>query len=91
MQQQPTPTQVEQLMSETVWGREDGAEAIPLCLANMMLHGIDLPRIWHGNTLTKAVTYAGLFEGAPAQFDYIMTNPPFGGERAINRAGTIRL
>ena len=80
MQQQPTPTQVQQLMSETLWGREDGAEAIPLCLANMMLHGIDLPRIWHGNTLTKAVTYAGLFEGAPEQFDYIMTNPPFGGK-----------
>lgn len=80
MGQNPTSTQVESLKTETLWAREDASEAIPLCLANMMLHGIDLPRIWHGNTLTGAVTYEGLFEGAPAQFEYVMTNPPFGSK-----------
>jgi hypothetical protein len=50
------------------------------CLANMALHDIDLPRIWHGNTLTGAVTYGDLFSGAPSQFDYLMTNPPFGSK-----------
>jgi type I restriction enzyme M protein len=44
------------------------------------LHGIDRPAIWHGNTLTKSEIYAGLFEGAPSQFDVILTNPPFGGK-----------
>lgn len=46
----------------------------------MILHDIDLPRIWHGNTLTGDVTYGDLFAGAPGQFDYILTNPPFGSK-----------
>lgn len=80
MNQSPTPTQIEDLKTETLWGREDAGEAIPICLANMILHEIDLPRIWHGNTLTGAVTYGELFSGAPSQFDYVLTNPPFGSK-----------
>ncbi len=80
MKQNPTPTLIEELKTSTFWGREDAGEAIPICLANMMLHEIDLPRIWHGNTLTGAVTYGELFSDAPAQFDYILTNPPFGSK-----------
>ncbi len=78
--QNPTGTQLQDLKTETLWGREDAGEAIPICLANMVLHEIDLPRIWHGNTLTGAVTYGDLFAGAPHQFDYILTNPPFGSK-----------
>lgn len=78
--QNPAPTQIAELKTETLWGREDAGEAIPICLANMVLHEIDLPRIWHGNTLTGAVTYGDLFVGAPSQFDYILTNPPFGSK-----------
>jgi type I restriction enzyme M protein len=80
MYQNPTPTQIGELKTETLWGREDAGEAIPICLANMMLHEIDLPRIWHGNTLTGGVTYGELFSGAPGQFDYVLTNPPFGSK-----------
>lgn len=80
MERHPTPTIIETLKTETFWGREDAGEAIPICLANMALHEIDLPRIWHGNTLTGAVTYGELFSGAPNQFDYILTNPPFGSK-----------
>ncbi|MDW8054908.1 MAG: N-6 DNA methylase [Anaerolineae bacterium] len=82
MAQSPTPTQIEQLKTETFWGREHTNEAIPICLANMVLHDIDLPRIWHGNTLTGVATDDSLFEGAPMQFDYILTNPPFGSKEA---------
>ena len=46
----------------------------------MVLHDIDLPRIWHGNTLTGVATEPALFEGAPMGFDYILTNPPFGSK-----------
>jgi len=46
----------------------------------MVLHGIDEPRIWHGNTLTGNEIYGGLFQDAPALFDVILTNPPFGGK-----------
>jgi type I restriction enzyme M protein len=80
IKQNPTPTQIKELKTETLWGREDAGEAMPICLANMILHEIDLPRIWHGNTLTGNETYGALFEGAPAQFDYILTNPPFGSK-----------
>lgn len=80
MAQGPAPTQIEQLKTETFWGREYANEAIPICLANMILHDIDLPRIWHGNTLTGVATDGSLFEGAPTQFDYILTNPPFGSK-----------
>ncbi len=45
-----------------------------------MLHNIDEPHIWHGNTLTGAETYGGLFADAPALFDVILMNPPFGGK-----------
>ena len=80
MKQNPTPTQIQELKTETLWGREDAGEAIPICLANMVLHEVDLPRIWHGNTLTGNVTYGDLFEGASNQFDYVLTNPPFGSK-----------
>jgi restriction endonuclease S subunit len=32
-------------------------------LANLILHGIDRPNIWHGNALTGDEVYGGLFEG----------------------------
>lgn len=80
LKQNPTPTQLSDLKTETFFGREDADEAIPILLANMVLHDIDLPRIWHGNTLTGAVTFGDLFKGAPAQFDFILTNPPFGSK-----------
>jgi len=80
IQQNPIPTQLASLKNETFFGREDADEAIPILLANMALHDIDLPRIWHGNTLTGAETFGDLFIGAPAQFDYILTNPPFGSK-----------
>ncbi len=80
MNEHPSPTQIAGLRTETFWGREDAGEALPICLANMVLYEIELPRIWHGNTLTGVVTYGDLFAGAQAQFDYILTNPPFGSK-----------
>ncbi|QVL51264.1 MAG: SAM-dependent DNA methyltransferase [Thiocapsa sp.] len=52
----------------------------PIALANLVLHGIDQPNLWHGNTLTATPTYAGLFGAAPGRFQVIFTNPPFGGK-----------
>jgi type I restriction enzyme M protein len=68
---------------ESFWGREKENLIYPIGLANLILHGIDRPNIWHGNTLTGDEVYGGLFTGAPPQFDVVLTNPPFGGkERA---------
>ena len=76
----PAADQLSTLKHRTFYGREKDNIIYPIGLANMILHGIDEPHIWHGNTLTGQQTYAGLFEGAPPFFDIILMNPPFGGK-----------
>lgn len=73
-------TDIEQLKHDTFFGREKENLVLPIALANLVLHGIDQPNLWHGNSLTRRATYAELFKHAPAQFDVILTNPPFGGK-----------
>lgn len=68
------------LKERTFYGREKENLIYPIALANLVLHGIDHPHIWHGNTLTGKESYGGLFAGAPDQFDVVLTNPPFGGK-----------
>ena len=75
----PAPA-LERLKHTTFFGREKENLVFPIALANLVLHGIDQPKLWHGNTLTGTPTYDALFEGAPATFDVILTNPPFGGK-----------
>ncbi|MBN1675250.1 MAG: N-6 DNA methylase [Kiritimatiellae bacterium] len=77
---QATAEQLETLKQRTFWGREKENLIYPIALANLVLHGIDKPNLWHGNTLTGMQIYGGLFDGAPPQFDVILTNPPFGGK-----------
>jgi type I restriction enzyme M protein len=68
------------LKHKTFYGREKDNLIYPIALANLILHGIDEPHIWHGNTLTQQATYEGLFTDAAATYDVILTNPPFGGK-----------
>jgi type I restriction enzyme M protein len=70
----------ETLKHRTFFGCEKDNVVYPIALANLVLHGIDQPNIWHGNTLTGGETYGGLFQDAPGQFRIILTNPPFGGK-----------
>jgi hypothetical protein len=74
---------ISQLKHETFWGREKENLIYPIGLANLILHAIDRPNIWHGNALTKHEVYGGLFAGAPSQFDVVLTNPPFGGKESV--------
>lgn len=71
---------IETLKTRTFYGREKENLIYPIVLANLVLHEIDEPHIWHGNTLTGLEIYGGLFAGAPALFDVVLTNPPFGGK-----------
>ena len=73
-------TEIEKLKYETFFGKEKENLVFPIALANLVLHGIDQPNLWHGNTLTNRATYGALFKNAPSTFDYIFTNPPFGGK-----------
>jgi type I restriction enzyme M protein len=75
-----TAEQLTALREDSFWGREKADLVYPIALANLVLHGIDQPHIWHGNTLTGQVSYDGLFLGAPSLYDVILMNPPFGGK-----------
>lgn len=46
-----------------------------LCVTNMLLHDLDVPRIYHGNTLLHDV----LDYTEADQVDVILMNPPYGG------------
>ena len=69
---------------QTFYGREKENLIYPIGLANLILHGIDDPHIWHGNSLTGNEVYGGLFKGAPSAFEVILANPPFGGKENAN-------
>lgn len=72
-----SPDQLETLKRRTFYGREKDNAVYPVALANLVLHGFDEPHVWHGNTLTGAETYGGLFTDAPTLYDVILMNPPF--------------
>lgn len=74
-----TSTDIDALKHETFFGREKENLVFPIALANLVLHGIDQPNLWHGNSLTRRSTYGALFDKAPKQFDVVLANPPFGG------------
>jgi type I restriction enzyme M protein len=75
-----TSTDIDKLKHDTFFGREKENLVFPIALANLVLHGIDQPNLWHGNSLTRRATYGALFDQAPKSFDVILTNPPFGGK-----------
>ncbi len=75
-----TGPDLERLKCRTFYGRERDNAVYPIALANLVLHGIDEPHIWHGNSLSGVAAYDGLFQGAPQFFDVVLMNPPFGGK-----------
>jgi len=75
-----TPEELDTLKRRTLYGREKENLIFPIGLANLVLHGVGEPHLWHGNTLTGGETYGGLFLDAPALYDVVLTNPPFGGK-----------
>lgn len=77
-------TDLDTLKHDTFFGREKENLVFPIALANLVLHGIDQPNLWHGNSLTRRATYGALFDHAPKQFDVILANPPFGGKEGTD-------
>jgi len=75
-----TGPDLKKLKRETFYGREKDNAVYPIALANLVLHGIDEPHIWHGNSLSGVAAYDGLFQGAPQFYDVVLMNPPFGGK-----------
>ncbi len=75
-----TGADVTAMGSSRLYGREKEHLIFPIALANLALHGIDAPNLWHGNTLAGREEYGGLWHDAPPLFDIVLTNPPFGGQ-----------
>lgn len=59
----------------SIYGIEKKQFPYMLCITNMLLHGIDVPKIYHDNSLLKDV----LDYTVDDQFDVILMNPPYGG------------
>lgn len=59
----------------SIYGIEKKPFPYILCVTNMLLHGLDIPQIYHDNSLSKDLL--DYTEGD--QFDVILMNPPYGG------------
>ena len=59
----------------SIYGIEKKQFPYMLCVTNMLLHGIDIPQIYHDNSLLRDV----LDYTEDDQFDVILMNPPYGG------------
>lgn len=68
-------TEDQEKYDNSICGIEKKQFPYMLCITNMLLHGIDVPKIYHDNSLTKKV----LDYGEDDKFDVILMNPPYGG------------
>lgn len=60
---------------ESIYGIEKKQFPYMLCITNMLLHDVNVPRIYHENSLLKNV----LNYTDDDRFDVILMNPPYGG------------
>ena len=59
----------------SIYGIEKKQFPYMLCITNMLLHDVDVPQVYHDNSLLKDV----LDYTEDDQFDVILMNPPYGG------------
>ena len=67
-------------LGKSIFGIEKKPFPYMLCITNMLLHGVEEPRIELGNSLTKNV----LDYTDKDKFDVILMNPPYGGSEKSN-------
>ena len=61
--------------SNSIYGIEKKQFPYMLCITNMLLHDLDVPQVFHNNSLLRDV----LDYTEDDQFDVILMNPPYGG------------
>ena len=64
-----------QAFGSSIYGIEKKQFPYMLCITNMLLHGVDVPRVYHDNSLLKDV----LDYTEDDAFDVVLMNPPYGG------------
>lgn len=75
LHKQVKTTEDEEAYGSSVYGIEKKQFPYILCITNLLLHGLDVPRVYHNNSLTKDV----LDYTEADRFNVIMMNPPYGG------------
>ena len=65
----------EKKYSESIYGIEKKQFPYMLCITNMLLHDLDVPQVFHDNSLLRDV----LDYTEKDQFNVILMNPPYGG------------
>ena len=68
-------TEDEEAYSNSIYGIEKKQFPYMLCITNLLLHGLDVPRVFHSNTLLHDV----LDYTEEDKVDVILMNPPYGG------------
>ena len=75
LQKQVQSTADAKKYGKSIYGIEKKQFPYMLCITNLLLHGLDIPKVYHDNTLLKDV----LDYTEDDQFDVILMNPPYGG------------
>lgn len=75
LQKQVRNTADAEKYGNSIYGIEKKQFPYMLCITNLLLHGLDIPRVYHDNTLLKDV----LDYTDDDRFDVILMNPPYGG------------
>lgn len=75
LDKQVKTTEDKEAYGASVYGMEKKQFPYMLCITNMLLHDLDVPQVFHGNSLLRDV----LDYTEDDQFDVILMNPPYGG------------
>ena len=75
LKKQVKTTEDEQAYSNSIYGIEKKQFPYMLCVTNLLLHGLDVPKVYHANTLLHDV----LDYTEDDKVDVILMNPPYGG------------
>ncbi len=75
LQKQVTDTDAQKQFDDSIYGIEKKPFPYLLCVTNMLLHDIEVPNIYHENSLRHNL----LDYTDDDKFDVILMNPPYGG------------
>ena len=75
LDKQVKTTEDKEAYGASVYGMEKKQFPYMLCITNMLLHDLDVPQVFHGNSLLRDV----LDYTEEDRFDVILMNPPYGG------------
>lgn len=80
LKKQVKTTEDEEAYSNSIYGIEKKQFPYMLCVTNLLLHGLDVPQVYHSNTLLHDV----LDYTESDKVDVILMNPPYGGSEKVD-------